>query len=366
MYQRKDGLWCDTISRPGQAPKFFYGKTKTEVKRKKKEWAGEKEKGIFFREAAEMWLVSQESKVRESTYRNYKAPMERCLDRFGNMRVTDIMPNMVQNFIDDIAAKGYSRSRVALHLVVMNGTLRAAITAEDSVLKYNPCSSVRVPSSCKNNMRDLPPKYAVDIIKKNVDKEFGLFPYLLVYSGLRRGEALALTDQDFTEDSIIINKALKSNGSNFKIGEPKTSAAYREVVLLKPLADALPPKWTGYLFSLDGGKSPLTESQFVHLWNAYCLEVGLAHIEVTTRRKRNRRREIVTCHAKKVVHDICCHQLRHEFATICFDAGLDPMDTAEMLGHSSDEITKRIYTHIKASRRKKTYGKLQDYVSTSY
>ena len=364
MYQRKDGTWCDTLPRIGKSPKFFYGKTQAEVKKKMREWDERQERGILFREAAELWLKGQESKVREATYYGYQAPYNRLIEKFGDLRVTDITPNMIQNYITQVADMGYSRGRVSIYLVVLNGAFRTAITMEDAVLQFNPCANVKIPSYCKNHIRDLPPKRAVDIIKRNLNEEFGLFPYLLIYSGLRKGEALALTDKDFSKEAISVTKALKYTATGAKIGEPKSDAGVREVVLLKPLAEAL-PKWKGYLFSLDGGQTPLTNAQFNKLWNNYCMNVGLAHVETVTRH-RTRDGKNADWTENRVVRDICCHQLRHEFATICFDAGLDPLDTADMLGHASEEITKQIYTHIKSSRRKKTYSKLQEFVESSY
>lgn len=361
MYQRKDGTWCDTLPRKGDTPKFFYGKSPADVKKKMKAWNEEQEKGIFFKEAAEKWLSSQEKEVRQSTYYNYKAPYRRIIETFGKMRVSDITPNMVQNYINSVAAKGYSKGRVELYLGIMRGAFREAITMPHASIQFNPCDSVRVPASCKNHVRDLPPREAVEIVKRNVGEDFGLFPYLLIYSGLRKGEALALTDKDFSKSVIHVTKALKFIGGQTIIGEPKSEAGVRDVVLLKPLANVL-PKWKGYLFSEDGGKSPLSASQFVKLWDRYALDVGLAHEERIEKHRADGR----AYHVMKVVHHICPHQLRHEFATICFDAGLDPLDTAEMIGHADDSTTKQIYTHIKDSRRVKTYTKLQDYVRDFY
>ena len=358
MYKRKDGTYCDTLPRKGQQPKFFYGKTPADVKRKMNEWNALQERGVLFSEAAELWYQAQEKEVREATFYNYRAPYRRILTHFKGARVTDITPNMVQTYIDEIAAKGYSKSRVELYLGIMRGTFRTAITMKGAVLQFNPCDNVKLPASCKNAVRSLPPREAVEIVKKNVGAEFGLFPYLIIYSGLRKGEALALTDKDFSKTSISVSKAVKYVGGRVIVGEPKSEAGNRTVVLLKPLADAL-PKWKGYLFSIDGGKSPLTSNQFVTLWNRYALEVGLAHEETVVKHRADGR----AYHVTKVVHHICPHQLRHEFATICFDAGLDPLDTAEMIGHADDSTTRQIYTHIKDSRREKTFSKLQEYVA---
>lgn len=57
------------------------------------------------------------------------------------------------------------------------------------------------------------------------------------------------------------------------------------------------------------------------------------------------------------------HQLRHAFATICFDAGLAPKDASKILGHSKIELTLDVYTHIRESRTKETANKLNNFLS---
>ena len=56
------------------------------------------------------------------------------------------------------------------------------------------------------------------------------------------------------------------------------------------------------------------------------------------------------------------HQFRHAFATLCFDAGLDEKDMADIVGHADAETTKRIYVHIKEQRRKSFTDKLNSVV----
>jgi integrase len=44
------------------------------------------------------------------------------------------------------------------------------------------------------------------------------------------------------------------------------------------------------------------------------------------------------------------HGLRHTFATIGLDAGVDVLYVAEMLGHSSPAITMSVYQHVRRDR----------------
>ena len=55
------------------------------------------------------------------------------------------------------------------------------------------------------------------------------------------------------------------------------------------------------------------------------------------------------------------HQLRHGYATILHDAGIDVKDAQYLLGHSSVSMTQDIYTHIRQSRIVEAGKKLNDY-----
>ncbi|MBS7299062.1 MAG: tyrosine-type recombinase/integrase [Eubacteriales bacterium] len=44
------------------------------------------------------------------------------------------------------------------------------------------------------------------------------------------------------------------------------------------------------------------------------------------------------------------HQLRHAYATILYEAGIDEKDAQELMGHTSIQLTRDIYTHISKKR----------------
>ena len=110
------------------------------------------------------------------------------------------------------------------------------------------------------------------------------------------------------------------------IKPPKSEAGRREVVLLDALAAVLPVGGNGYIF---GGAEPWSKSQVSEKWLEWCKAVGLAHESVTvevdpkTKKKKTRRRWSA---------DITAHQLRHAFATMLYDAGIDEMDTKRLDG----------------------------------
>ena len=70
-------------------------------------------------------------------------------------------------------------------------------------------------------------------------------------------------------------------------------------------------------------------------------------------------------YCQAIGHDITAHQLRHGFATILFEAGVEDKDAQELMGHSSIAVTRDIYTHIRQSRRTQTAEKLNGFLSSS-
>jgi len=161
-----------------------------------------------------------------------------------------------------------------------------------------------------------------------------------MYTGLRKGEALALQweDIDFTNRQISVTKSVCHHNNQPHIKATKTKSGMRTVVLLDRVAEALQKIQTSdksiYIFS--GTHTPLTNSQFQCRWEKYNQETGLS---------------------------ITAHQLRHTFATILFEAEINVKDAQNMMGHSDISVTQNIYTHIRKERTATSFTKLNSYIN---
>ena len=162
-----------------------------------------------------------------------------------------------------------------------------------------------------------------------------MFAYWILYTGLRRGELLALTwdDVDFENNFIRVNKSLYYENGQPKIKEPKTEKGIRLVPLMSALRNKLQPPFDGGIVFPDTTGGYIKEMPFQKRWKRYCAKSG------------------VSCTP---------HELRHAYATMLFDNNIDPKDAQDILGHAQLSTTQDVYTHIREARKQKTRDKLID------
>lgn len=333
MYQRKsDGRWCENIN-----GHVIYGKTQKELLNKIKAYNGEKESGMTFFQAVEAWEKYHTEKVSYKAAEVYKPCIKRAKDYFGDVRINSITPSDVNAFVMYVASQGYAQRTVRAHLDMMRQIFNYAIIQPHSAVRSNPCLSVQVPKGLTKTRR-LPPTDA-ELSKVKPDCEMGLFATFLLYSGLRRGELLALQWKDIDTDNKLIHvtKSVTYTSNQPTIKSTKTEAGNRDVDLLDIIINALPErrKATDYLF---GGEKPLTKSSFRKRWLSYTKSIG---IEATP------------------------HQFRHAYASMLDDAGIDETTAMQLLGHSSIAVTKDVYTHLRQAKKERAANQLNQYISAT-
>ena len=362
MIKRKDGRYQDQIKLDGMTTtKYFYGKTQREVKQKMAVWTAESRAGSLFADSADSWDNVHTENVAYNTAAAYVAPLKRAKAHFKDRRMKDITPDEIQAFIRELAGKDYARRTVQMHLDMLNMIFDHAITQPGSIIKANPCTSVRIPSGLKQTRRKPPEDDQLEKIKAERQADFWLFAYFLLYTGLRRGELLALRWEniDRKEKTIHVLNSVYYEGNQPKLKPPKSDAGTRDIVLLDVLADVLPPKKKkGYVF---GGEKPLSKTQVRKQWLSYCRAVDLAEKTETVRKGRNNREYKTT----KWIALVTPHQFRHAFATMLYDADIDESAAQTLMGHASIVVTKDIYTHIKQRRKDEAAQKLNAFVNGS-
>jgi integrase len=298
-----------------------------------------------FRQIAEDWERQHREEVGIGTWKNYAPHYAEILRRHGDKHMEDVTALDVTNHLTAAKTQGYSRT-VANSIRSLYRMIFDYAVANNHA-KYNPVASVKLPKGLKQGKRTAPTDEQIKIICQNIDAPFGLFPFFLLCTGLRKSEALALTwrDLDFNNNEISVTKSLDYTvGAKPQVKPPKTEAGNRVVpiidVLLPYLQEASRKATSDYLFpappSNRGGKGGglMTLRGYEGMWERYCEAVGL--------------------------QGIGAHNLRHGTATLMFELDVDVHTTQRILGHSRVEVTQEIYTDLRAAQKRKSVSKFNE------
>lgn len=342
---RSDGRYQGTYYDRDGVRRFVYDKDPEKLYQKimeKKATAQEDAAPVTFSNMADSWEAEHRPEITDRTWANYAPHVKDMKDQYGNRPIEDMEAADVVNDLARAKAKGYSATVVNTRRSLFQMIFDHAIIK--GVIKYNPAKAVKLPKGLKRGKRTAPTKEQMALIFQNVGAPFGLFPFFLLCTGLRKSEALALdwNDIDLKKKEITITKSLDYTvGAKPKVKSPKTQAGVRTV----PIIDILLPhlkKGIGPVFpcpkSTRGGQGGgyMTERAYEGAWLRYCQSVGLMDGEKPA---------------------ITAHNLRHGTATLLFENGVDELTTQKILGHSRIEITREIYTDLRNEQKVRSVSK---------
>lgn len=149
---------------------------------------------------------------------------------------------------------------------------------------------------------------------------------LLIFSGLRIGEALGLKWEDIDAGFVHVRRQL---GRDREAGEIKTAAGRRDVVLMPQLASVLAAHRLASLHCSDGDY-------------VFAAADGRGRDHRSTSRGIERAVE-----RAKLGTGVSAHTMRHTFASqLIIGLGLDPVRVSKLLGHSSSAFTCAVYAHL--------------------
>lgn len=328
MKRRKDGLYQQELPRDlsGGKRKVIYGKTKAELLRKLADYQEAAETGRTFASVAEEWWAQHEPTLAVNSVKNYKPAYKRALEHFGEEPLRQITPRDVAAFLRSFVREHHAAEKtVKTQLTIVNHIFRYAVA--EGHLDANPARDVEPPKAAPRQKRSTPQSDIIARIKSSVSADFGLFAYMALYTGCRRGELLALTweDIDRKQKTICINKSLYYENGRPKIKAPKTAKGSRTLPLLAKLEEVLPQGTSGLIFQENG--TYISEGRFIMKWSQYLKAAGIG--------------------------ELTPHQLRHAYATMLFEANVPAADAQELLGHAQYSTTMDIYTDIRAEHQKK-------------
>ncbi len=311
------------------------------LQREAKEWERtfleqfSKNPDITFAALYNKYLKFKEHRVRASTLESQRNAIElHILPYFKNKVVSDITPADIVEWQNAILEKRFSAS----HARQINAYLKMIFKyAVDYLgLSQSPVRS----QICKPEKGNIdfwtPEEYQIfsNHIRDNIEL-YTAFE-ILFYTGMRKGELLALTlnDIDFTQRTISINKTLAYVDGDYINQPPKTQKSNRTI----DVPDFLLAEIKTYI-------SRLYKPDWEHrLFIRSRVWLG----EAITR----------TCSTIDL-KPIRVHDLRHSHASMLIDLGANPLMIAERLGHEDVKMTMNTYSHLFKSHQKEIIEKIE-------
>lgn len=295
-----------------------------------------------FKAYTETWMETfKKPKLKPKTYQSYIGYLRSHLfPAFGEKYIEEITTQDIQCFMNERAH--LAKKSLKIYHDLLSQILDAAV--EDRIIEENPARSRRLANpSTKEEVRQALPETQFREIMKNTMKlencEEKLFLALLLFTGMRRGEALGLRwdDIDFNEKCIHIRRNVTHPGNPAVIGTPKTKSGIRDIYFGENLESILLAlRGEGFVF---GGDAPLSRKAFLTL---------MAHIN------------------KKVeLNGATPHVLRHTYLTTAAGENIDPKTLQSMAGHADHQMTMNVYVHAKKENVAKA-GQMMDALLGSY
>ena len=369
--QRKDGSWTARFtlgfdSDGKRKIKAFYGKTEREVKNKLKEFKKELIRNDFaeiqkatVKEYMENWLVNTKRvELKPSSYDRLEQTCNYQIFPFiGYMQIHNLTSADIQNLINLLSDKGYSYSSIKKAYNAISACFTLAYNRGE--VQRNPALCISLPNQIKKEASDITfyNTEEIELIEKYALKKYGNGKYkyengwyiiLLLYTGLRIGEMLALKwdNVDMQNSTIRVSGNLKAvknrdekSDKSYKTIEqsPKTKSGNRFIPLADKAKEAIEylsehRHSDKYVVATKNGKT-----------------ISARNIDRTFRR---------IIENAGIDKPAGVHSLRHTFASMLFKHGVDVKTVSEILGHSDVTVTYNIYIHVIEEQKTKAISLL--------
>lgn len=313
-----------------------------------------KERTLTYKEVYNLWFEQYQNTVKESTLvkteENFRIHI---LPILGNYKINKINIHLCQKAVNqwfnDLKRfeKVYAYAKKVFEFAI-----------KISKIEKNPMSLVTLPKRLGFSEDTIENFYTKEELieflayleQESNKKAYTLFR-LLAFTGMRKGEALALTwkDINFETFDLNINKTLaKGKEQKLIVQTPKTRSSVRKIMLDEATVKIL-KNWKSiqeYELQITNQKLNSNNKQLVFS-NA---ENDFLQLGKTTK-------WINQIQDKYNLKKITTHGLRHTHCSLLFEAGINLEVVKDRLGHSDIKTTMNIYTHISEKSKEQTANK---------
>lgn len=370
--KRKDGRYATSFiigytddGKPKR--RVLYGRTILELDNKVAEFKSLQNKGIIIDDQsltveawAKKWLELYKQDKAYNTYAMYKNALEtHIIPQIGAIRLSALKKHNLQEILNNLVNDGKLRSAEIVRLTLRQ-IIHQAICQE--YLYKDVSVGLSLPKHIKPQKRALTDAELELIKSANLSPKERIFLDILYYTGLRKGEALALTvgDIDLVNKTLTVNKNLVFVGNTSQIKpSPKSDAGNRTLPLPSPLIKSLAAYIKQldnmYLFTQLTNSNLMSKSSFRRFWDDLIDKLNIAAGGEACTRKSG---------IRFIAPDITPHLFRHTYATNLYYADIDVKTAQYLLGHSSIQMTMDIYTHLDDSKITAANSKLDNFFNS--
>lgn len=290
---------------------------------------------------ATKWLEAEENEVKPSTHNEYKKVVGNLIEEFKGIDIREITPKMVQALFDDLYISGKAKSTINKRRYNIQQIFRYANL--QGLELSNPCSFARTPRKAPRHQRRALTSEEISLVMLEKDKsQYGFYAFMLLYTGLRRSELLALKweDIDFENNIIRVNKVINYIKNRAIVDDVLKNGDEEKIIPMPEiLKNELCKRKEGKRGFIFGASSdvPVNPNTHSYKWEKYKRRIGLNATQ---------------------------HMFRHTYCTMLFEAGVDVKTAAYLMGHRDVHTTLDIYTHLEREKAtKKAMKKLNQYIN---
>lgn len=350
-----------SVMLPNGKRKWIRSKTEEGLEQKKKEVLLQIGAGVdildnsTFGEYAEVWFsVYKKPYLRQKSLETLRNALDNHIYPYlRDVPLKKVSPMQIQLIVASLAKSSKSLNDKVTQ--ILRGVFNAAV--DNHLIAKSP-----VPTKIKSKGIKTKEKTALTVEQSErlLDAVRGtrafLFCLIALQTGMRRGEICGLMWEDVNLDRQVIHvrhNAVFTNTKTIVSEALKTSAAVRDIpippTLRKALQEAQEGRKGAFVLHMDNGK-PLTQSSFSNLWDMVRRRTVDDPAALGTTATNSKMVRTLDFH-------VTPHLLRHTYITRLFESGLDIKEIQYLAGHTTVDMTLRVYTHYQQETRKNDTAK---------
>ena len=320
------------------SPRFktFYGKTQKEVKLKLKEYQDALISGVqldtilYFEDWADTWFEGHKDNIAPTTQESYKYCLKMLKEGFYHRPLTVVRPIDIENFLKGMRRDGRSDSYISKARGMLYQIFQKA--EANDLVRRNPvrlAEKMRASGTAKRKEAFTTAEVA-HLMKVLPDDRMGLSIRLLLGTGMRMQELLALEPQFIEEDGSVIHirQAVKVVKGTVSIGSPKSKDSIRDIPVplnVRPCAIKLRDTTDQFIWESPKTGLPCNPTHFRDVFRKSLEEAGDVRL-------------------------LTPHSCRHTYVSQMQALGVDIQTIQSIVGHADTEMTEH-YLHVQESIR---------------